>query len=310
MDTDSYIHVEHTAKRFGDVTAVADISFRAARGEIFGLIGPDGGGKTTLLRCIATLMKPDSGRIRVGGMDSVADFRKIRTVTGYMPGTFSLYSDLSVDENLSFFASIFGTRVRENYTRIRPIYAQLEPFRNRRASALSGGMKQKLALCCALVHKPDLLILDEPTTGVDAVSRKEFWDILNNLTQAGMTILVSTPYMDEANRCDRIGLMQKGRFLAVDTPAHVINNFQYRLYVCRGPRLFSMYKHLKGMQEQADVHLFGQELHVYAHSPGVTQEYIQDRLIQGRFHEAEVSIEHAGIEDCFISLMEAPDHDE
>jgi ABC-type multidrug transport system ATPase subunit len=212
------VTVDRLVRRFGATKALDEVSFDVAAGEIFGFIGPDGGGKTTLFRILVTLLTPDSGRATVLGLDVVRDLWKIRQRVGYMPGRFSLYPDLSVEENLRFFAAVFDTTVEDSYDQIAPIYEQLAPFKDRRAAALSGGMKQKLALCCALVHKPEVLFLDEPTTGVDAVSRRELWDLLATFQQHGLTIVVSTPYMDEAKRCDRVALIQRGRLLAVDAP--------------------------------------------------------------------------------------------
>jgi len=216
------IEVEHISKSYGEVAALRDVSFDVEAGELFGLIGPDGAGKTTLFRLLTTLLKPDAGRASVVGLDIVNDYRDIRKQVGYMPGRFSLYSDLTVRENMDFFASIFGTIIEENYDMVAPIYRQIEPFSDRRAGKLSGGMKQKLALSCALIHKPKVLFLDEPTTGVDVVSRVEFWDMLYALRQQGITILVSTPYMDEAQRCSRVALINKGQILAIDTPQAII----------------------------------------------------------------------------------------
>ncbi len=216
------IEVEHISKSYGEVAALRDVSFDVEAGELFGLIGPDGAGKTTLFRLLTTLLKPDAGRASVVGLDIVNDYRDIRKQVGYMPGRFSLYSDLTVRENMDFFASIFGTIIEENYNMVAPIYRQIEPFSDRRAGKLSGGMKQKLALSCALIHKPKVLFLDEPTTGVDVVSRVEFWDMLYALRQQGITILVSTPYMDEAQRCSRVALINKGQILAIDTPQTII----------------------------------------------------------------------------------------
>ncbi len=216
------IEVEHISKSYGEVVALRDVSFDVEAGELFGLIGPDGAGKTTLFRLLTTLLKPDAGRASVVGLDIVNDYRDIRKQVGYMPGRFSLYSDLTVRENMDFFASIFGTIIEENYNMVAPIYRQIEPFSDRRAGKLSGGMKQKLALSCALIHKPKVLFLDEPTTGVDVVSRVEFWDMLYALRQQGITILVSTPYMDEAQRCSRVALINKGQILAIDTPQTII----------------------------------------------------------------------------------------
>ena len=215
------LSIQNLTKRYGTLTALDHVSFEVGKGELFGLIGPDGAGKTTLFRLFTTLMRPDEGSALVDGLDIVADYKAIRTVVGYMPGRFSLYQDLSVEENLEFFASLFGTTVAEGYDLIAPIYRQIEPFKTRRAGRLSGGMKQKLALSCALVHKPRVLFLDEPTTGVDAVSRSEFWDMLATLREHGITILVSTPYMDEASRCDRIALINEGKILRIDTPPHI-----------------------------------------------------------------------------------------
>src|SRR5262245_12942585 len=219
------IRAESISKAFGPTVALDNVSFDVRNGELFGFIGPDGGGKTTLFRILVSLLVQDTGRATVIGLDVVRDFRALRQRVGYMAGRFSLYPDLSVEENLTFFASVFGTTVQREYDRIKPIYAQLEPFRHRHAGALSGGMKQKLALCCALVHRPEILFLDEPTTGVDAVSRREFWDLLAVLKAGGLTAVVSTPYMDEATRCDRIALMHRGRLIGVDTPAGITGAF-------------------------------------------------------------------------------------
>lgn len=217
------IIINNITKRYGAVSALKGVSFEVGKGELFGLIGPDGAGKTTLFRLLTTLLKPDEGSAQVEGLDIIHDYRKIRNIVGYMPGKFSLYQDLSVEENLEFFASLFGGTVEENYDLIAPIYSQIEPFKDRRAGRLSGGMKQKLALSCALIHRPKVLFLDEPTTGVDAVSRSEFWDMLAGLKEYGITILVSTPYMDEAGRCDRIALINEGKILKIDTPEAIVD---------------------------------------------------------------------------------------
>lgn len=218
------ISISGITKRYGSLTALDNVSFEVGRGELFGLIGPDGAGKTTLFRLLTTLMRPDSGSAKVEGYDIVEDYREIRNIVGYMPGKFSLYQDLTVEENLNFFASIFGSTIEGNYDLIAPIYSQIEPFRKRRAGKLSGGMKQKLALSCALIHRPKVLFLDEPTTGVDAVSRSEFWDMLARLKNHGISILVSTPYMDEAGRCDRIALINEGRIMRIDTPERITDS--------------------------------------------------------------------------------------
>lgn len=218
---DKSIIIDRLSKSYGSIDALKEVSFEVSKGELFGLIGPDGAGKTTLFRLLTTLILPDAGSAKVEGLDMVKDYQEIRKIVGYMPGKFSLYQDLSVEENLSFFASIFGTTIEENYELIAPIYSQIEPFKKRKAGKLSGGMKQKLALSCALIHKPAVLFLDEPTTGVDAVSRGEFWDMLHGLREYGISILVSTPYMDEANKCDRIALINEGRILKIDTPENI-----------------------------------------------------------------------------------------
>src|SRR3989441_1365107 len=273
---DDAVAVDRVSKNFGSTVALADVSFSVQRAERFGFIGPDGAGKTTLFRILATLMAPDQGRARVLGRD-VSDLWTLRARIGYMPGRFSLYPDLSVDENLRFFASVFGTTIEREYQQIAPIYSQLEPFRDRRAAALSGGMKQKLALCCALVHRPEILFLDEPTTGVDAVSRREFWDLLGQLKTSGMTIVVSTPYMDEANRCDRVALIQRGRLLAIDTPEDIARSFDRPLFAIHAGedgsdagRLFQgrpgaeRYLALLALRESPNTHAvypFGETLH-------------------------------------------------
>jgi ABC-type multidrug transport system ATPase subunit len=226
------IKINNISKSYAEAQALQEISLSVNEGELFGLIGPDGAGKTTLMRILTTLLLPDTGEAKMAGLDVVKDFKEIRHIVGYMPGRFSLYQDLSVEENLNFFATVFGTTVEENYDLIRDIYYQIEPFKNRRAGKLSGGMKQKLALSCALIHKPKILVLDEPTTGVDAVSRKEFWEMLKKLQQRGITILVSTPYMDEATLCDRVALMQKGRILDVDSPGGLPKNSRAKSSRC------------------------------------------------------------------------------
>src|SRR6201994_2778139 len=241
------IQLDNITKTYnkGEVLAVKDISFSAERGELFGLIGPDGAGKTTLFRILTTLLMADSGKATVNGCDVVKDLAQIRNSVGYMPGRFSLYQDLTIEENLQFFATVFGTTIKENYALIKDIYQQIEPFKDRRAGKLSGGMKQKLALCCALIHKPAVLFLDEPTTGVDVVSRKEFWDMLRRLKQEGITILVSTPYMDEANLCDRIALIQKGTILSIDTPAAIVNAFPLELFAVRASKTHQLLKDVR-----------------------------------------------------------------
>ena len=236
----SVIEVENLSKSFGNVKALDSISFSVNRGELFGLIGPDGAGKTTLFRLLTTLLNPDDGRASVDGFDIVKDYRSIRSRVGYMPGRFSLYPDLTVEENLSFFAALFGVSIKESYDLIAPIYKQIEPFSTRRAAHLSGGMKQKLALSCALIHRPSVLFLDEPTTGIDAVSRVELWDMLAGLKEQGITILVSTPYMDEASRCDRIALCNEGRILGIDNPREILKRFDSKLYAIGADNMYAL----------------------------------------------------------------------
>ena len=236
----SAIKVENISKSFGKVKALDGISFEVERGELFGLIGPDGAGKTTLFRLLTTLLNPDEGQAEVDGFDIVKDYHAIRERVGYMPGRFSLYQDLTVEENLDFFAALFGVKVEDSYDIVAPIYRQIEPFKRRRAGKLSGGMKQKLALSCALIHRPSVLFLDEPTTGVDAVSRSEFWDMLADLKHKGITILVSTPYMDEASRCDRVALCNEGRILGIDTPTDIVAGFDSPLYAVQADNMYQL----------------------------------------------------------------------
>jgi ABC-type multidrug transport system ATPase subunit len=296
-------------KRYGAVTALDGVSLEVARGELFGVIGPDGGGKTTLFRICATLVLPDAGEARVLGQDVVRDLWALRQRIGYMPGRFSLYPDLSVEENLRFFAAVFGTSIRAAADRIAPIYSQLEPFRTRRAAALSGGMKQKLALCCALVHEPEILLLDEPTTGVDAVSRREFWDLLAGLKASGLTVVVSTPYMDEATRCDRVALMQAGRLLAVDTPAAITRSFDRPLVAVRAGDRYRALLALREFPHTRTVYPFGDTLHYTdardapADRVGPEVEgFLRARGLDG------VSAEQipASVEDVFMARMGAP----
>jgi drug efflux transport system ATP-binding protein len=305
----SAVDASRLSKRYGSVAALDDVSLRVEPGELFGVIGPDGGGKTTLFRVFATLVVPDAGSARVLGQDVVRDLWALRRRIGYMPGRFSLYPDLSVEENLRFFADVFGTPAGEAFGRIAPIYERLEPFKNRRAAALSGGMKQKLALCCALVHRPDLLLLDEPTTGVDAVSRREFWDLLSGFRASGLTIVVSTPYMDEATRCDRVALMQGGHLLAVDEPAAITRAFDRPLL---GIHAADRYRALLAVREfphTRTVFAFGDQLH-YTDRRTVAAERIAPELeafLKARhFQEVSVTPIAASVEDAFMARMAAP----
>ena len=255
------IQINKISKSYGTIKAVQEVSFDVKPGEVFGLIGPDGAGKTTLFRILTSLLLPDNGEAVVDGLDVVRDYKKLRQRIGYMPGRFSLYQDLTVEENLQFFANVFGTTIQENYELIRDIYVQLEPFRKRRAGALSGGMKQKLALCCALIHKPRVLFLDEPGTGVDPVSRKEFWEMLRRLREAEITILVSTAYMDEAELCDRVGLIQKGQILAIDTPKAIMKAYERPLFAARSDNMYQLIQDLREMNHEASCYAFGEYAH-------------------------------------------------
>jgi ABC-2 type transport system ATP-binding protein len=302
---------DHLVKRFGDRTALDDVSFSIGKGELFGFIGPDGGGKTTLFRILVTLLVPDSGSAHVLGRDVVAELWDLRRRIGYMPGRFSLYPDLSVEENIRFFASVFGTTLEKEYEQIAPIYTQLEPFKTRRAAALSGGMKQKLALCCALVHRPEILFLDEPTTGVDAVSRREFWDLLARIKTTGLTIIVSTPYMDEANRCDRVALMQRGRILAIDTPQAITASFDRPLFAIRVGDRFGALRALRDYANTNTIYPFGEVMHFTDKRVDASPEQIS-RDVSGYLAErgvtnAEVAPTPPTIEDTFISRMGAPE---
>jgi ABC-type multidrug transport system ATPase subunit len=299
------------SRGFGERVALDEVSFEVEAGEIFGFLGPDGAGKTTLFRILVTLLLPDAGEARVLGLDVVRDLWALRARLGYMPGRFSLYPDLSVAENLEFFASVFGTTVREQQSLIEPIYRQIEPFRDRRAGALSGGMKQKLALCCALVHRPELLFLDEPTTGVDAVSRREFWDLLDDLKAGGLTIVVSTPYMDEADRCDRVALIQKGKILDIDPPARITERYPLPLLAIHAADRYRLIPVLRRYEHARSVYPFGAELHYTDDRPGadpaVLAAEITSYLKAQGFADAETHPVAAGIEDSFMMLMGAPE---
>lgn len=305
------VDVDRLVKRYGRTTALDGVSFSVGAGEIFGFIGPDGGGKTTLFRILATVLLPDAGVARVLGLDVVTSLRALRSRIGYMPGRFSLYPDLSVEENVRFFASVFGTTLEQERDQIAPIYRQLEPFSDRRAAALSGGMKQKLALCCALVHRPEILLLDEPTTGVDAVSRREFWDVLGRLKQSGLTIVVSTPYMDEANRCDRVALIQHGRILAIDAPDAVTRAFGGILFAIRVDDRYRALLALRKYAHAATVYPFGDTLH-YTDSrqdlpaEQIAREVVADLHATG-FSDASMAAIPATVEDVFMARMGAPE---
>lgn len=303
MSSTAAISIEGISKAYGPVQAVTNASFEVREGEIFGLIGPDGAGKTTLFRILATVLLPDAGRAAVDGLDVVKGYKALRRRIGYMPGRFSLYQDLSVEENLGFFANVFGARIRDNYELIRDIYIRLEPFKDRRAGALSGGMKQKLALCCALIHRPRVLLLDEPGTGVDPVSRKEFWEMLRRLRESGITILVSTAYMDEAALCDRVALLQKGRVLAIDTPQDITAGYRHPLFAVRSDDQYRLLHDLRDMAPGAGCYAFGEYAHFVLPGkntpPAAIRQYLEARGHTG----VEVLPARATVEDAFIELM-------
>ena len=305
--SDAAVVVRDISRKFGDTQALDGVSFESKQGELFGLVGPDGAGKTTLFRILTTLIVPDSGTATVLGLDVVKDLWAIRSRVGYMPGRFSLYGDLTVKENLSFFASVFGTTIEKGYELIEPVYRQIEMFAERRADALSGGMKQKLALSCALVHRPDILFLVEPTTGVDAVSRREFWDQLDKLRNSGLSIVVSTPYMDEAIRCDRVALIQAGRILQIDAPQEIGSHYPLPLVEVKGAKRYQMLLSLRNAPHAHSVFPFGTSLHFTDARQGrdsteVAREVLRYLASQG-FDDAEVNPIEAGIEDSFMELM-------
>jgi ABC-type multidrug transport system ATPase subunit len=306
---DAAVSVSSLGKRFGNVVALDGISFDVRRGELFGLIGPDGAGKTTLFRLLTTVQLPDAGTASVLGLDVVRDFRAIRARIGYMPGRFSLYADLSVEENLRFFASVFGTTVEAGARLIAPIYSQIARFADRRAGALSGGMKQKLALCCALVHLPELLLLDEPTTGVDAVSRREFWDLLETLRADGLTIVASTPYMDEAVRCERVALIQHGRILDVGDPRQIGARFDRPLFAVRGGDRVRLLHALRDHPHAHSVFPFGADVHFTDARAGLgadaTASELRRHLAAHGLADASVAAIEPGIEDVFMALMQS-----
>jgi ABC-2 type transport system ATP-binding protein len=291
------------SKDFGATEALKDISFSVNESEIFGFIGPDGAGKTTLFRIITTLLLPDSGEMKVLGLDHKLGFKDLRKNIGYMPGRFSLYQDLSVEENLNFYATVFGTTVEENYELIADIYSHIEPFKKRLAGKLSGGMKQKLALSCALIHKPKLLVLDEPTTGVDAVSRAEFWTMLAKLREHNITIIVSTPYMDEAMKCDRVALIQNGKIMSVDTPEKIRKGFTRKLFMVKAAEKFKLITALRKYPETITAYPFGDSVHV-TFSEDRIKNSLFDYLSEAGIKNAIAEETEAGIEDRFLELME------
>lgn len=296
------VRIEGIFKNYGNVEALQDISLDIHSGELFGLIGPDGAGKTTLFRILTTLLLADKGKATVCGLDVVRDYKKIRTMVGYMPGRFSLYQDLTVEENLNFFATVFNTTIAENYELVRDIYVQIEPFKNRKAGKLSGGMKQKLALCCALIHRPEVLFLDEPTTGVDPVSRVEFWEMLDRLKKQGITILVSTPYMDEASRCDRIALMRSGRCLSVDTPAGIRASFGRQLWIVRSAAMYKLLVDLRAFPGTYSCYAFGDAHHLTLKEDGREMAALQAFLKEKGYGDVEIKTVEPSVEDCFMAM--------
>jgi ABC-type multidrug transport system ATPase subunit len=289
------LSAHHIHKAYGQVQALKDLNFDVSQGEIYGIIGPDGAGKTTLFRILTTLMLADSGTATVDGLDVVKDYKRIRNIIGYMPGKFSLYQDLTVEENLNFFATVFGTTIRENYRLIADIYKQIEPFKHRKAGKLSGGMKQKLALSCALIHKPTVLFLDEPTTGVDPVSRKEFWEMLMKLKAQGITIIASTPYMDEATLCDRIALMQAGEFMQVDSPQNIIAAYPDELWAVQTNHIPQLLRELRENPSVKSAYSFGESIHVTFHKHA--EIHAQLSILHSPFSKIQPTVE-----DCFMLL--------
>lgn len=300
------IEVNNIVKTYnkGRVKALNGISFSVGKGEVLGLIGPDGAGKTSLFRILTTLLLPDSGEAQVNNFHVVTNFNDIRTCVGYMPGRFSLYLDLTVEENLHFFATVFNTTIEENYHLIKDIYEQLQPFKERKAGKLSGGMKQKLALCCALIHKPAVLFLDEPTTGVDVVSRKEFWQMLGRLKEQGLTILVSTPYMDEALLCDRIAFMHKGDILSINTPKEILASFHRELFAIKTTKTFQLLNALRSLPDTYTCFAFGESIH-WVPKTHTTPSALQS-IIQALDENATLEKINPTLEDCFIDLLNQP----
>lgn len=289
----------------GKVKALKGVTFDVGEGEIFGLIGPDGAGKTSLFRILTTLLLADSGTAVVDGMDVVKDYKKIRQHIGYMPGRFSLYQDLTVEENLSFFATVFNTTIEENYHLVEDIYRQIEPFKKRKAGKLSGGMKQKLALSCALIHAPHVLFLDEPTTGVDPVSRKEFWEMLQKLKKNfKLSIVVSTPYMDEAVQCDRIALIQEGQFLTIDTPENIIKAYTQTLWAVRSDKMHRLLTDLREIKGVKTAFAFGENHHATIDTSVLTMDSLREQLEALGHRDIVIEAVEPTIEDCFMNLQE------
>lgn len=297
------IRIDNISKSYGKRLALDSVSIKVSKNEIFGLIGPDGAGKTSLFRILSSLIIPDSGNARIGNLDVVKDYREIRKIIGYMPGRFSLYQDLTVEENLEFFATVFSTSIKENYDLIKDIYIHIEPFKDRKAGKLSGGMKQKLALSCALIHRPEVLILDEPTTGVDAVSRREFWEMLSRIREEGITIIVSTPYMDEAQLCDRVGLLQNGKLLTINSPEGIIQAYPKDILSIQSDNLYSMLMDLRNYPLVHSSLLFGHKVHYTEKGKNIDQNQLKEYLKRKGHANVEMNLMKPGIEDSFLELM-------
>lgn len=300
------ITIQHINKVYGGkVTALSDISLSVEEGEVFGLVGPDGAGKSTLFNILTTLLLPDSGEIQMLGMDIIKEYKAVRQIIGYLPGTFSLYPDLSVQENLDFFAVMYKSSIEENMSIIEPIWKQISPFKDRKAGKLSGGMKQKLALCCALIHCPKVLFLDEPTTGVDPVSRKEFWDILKSIRKHGITVVVSTPYMDEATRCDRIAMIQDGKIIGINTPDTFIQNFKGKLYTFKSQNIFSLLKAMEECPLNCNYYPYGEHCHIaFYDDPSSALPQFEKFLQDKNLEHNEIQPIDPSIEDCFIEIVQ------
>jgi ABC-type multidrug transport system ATPase subunit len=297
------IYIDKISKQYGKVNALTEISFEVREGEVFGLIGPDGAGKTTLFNILATLLLPTSGKATLLGLNVISDYKKIRKEIGYLPGVFSLYPDLTVYENLRFFATMYQSNIHDNIHLIAPIWDQIAPFKKRQAGRLSGGMKQKLALCCALIHKPKILFLDEPTTGVDPVSRREFWDLLNNIKKQGIAVLVSTPYMDEATRCDRIALMKEGKTVTIDTPTQIIENYKGKLFSLKSAAIFNLLDCMQKCPLKCIYYPYGEFMHVSFYEPELNLQQFTDFLEANGQKFSELMQIQPTIEDCFIELV-------
>ena len=292
----------------GQIKAVKNVSLQIEKGELFGLIGPDGAGKTSIFRILTTLLLPDEGSATINGLNVVTQYREIRKKVGYMPGKLSLYQDLSIEENLKFFATLFGTTIEENYDLIEEMYVKLEPFKNRPAGKLSGGMQQKLALCCAMIHRPTVLFLDEPTTGIDSISRKEFWHMLKKLKDQNITILVSTPYMDEASLCERIALIQEGEIMSVDTPEKIMDQYPVPLFKVKSDKMSQLLKDLRAITYVASAMSFGEFHHITFSSE---KDQTPQLLLDLKHHKNLIcQPTRATVEDCFIHLMQNRAHGE